>query len=88
VNRAFDNKGLRGLNLSWGYQSKFEAALKEAGFVDTAKETKAFYDAMETWAADMIDMEYFSNTIGFMKAFESMANYLLDDLFETGRTSS
>jgi hypothetical protein len=82
VNRAFNNKGLRELEVSWGFQSKFDAALRESGFTDTAAITRDFYQAIEAWTNDIIELDHYSNSIGFMKAFKGTCDYLLDEIFE------
>jgi hypothetical protein len=87
VNRAFNGKGLRDLNISWGFQSKLEVALKDAGFAYPDKHVKDFYQAMETWADDIIDADRFSNAKAFMRAFRGMADYLLDELFDAGEAA-
>ena len=87
VNRAFNGKGLTELEISWGYQKQFEAALRDAGFADSTAETKNFYQAMEAWCNDMIELQHYSNSIGFMRAFKVTADYLLDELFDSGEDS-
>jgi hypothetical protein len=82
VRRAFNGRGLRDLDISWGFQSKFEAALREAEFEDATRETKRFYDSMSAWANDIIDGDYYTTAGAFMQGFNATAHYMLDELFE------
>lgn len=87
VVRSFNRSDIDNLEISWGFQSKFESALKDAGFQHASKHTKDFYDSLEAWVDSIVEARRYSNSIGFMRGFNATANYMLDELFESGEAA-
>ena len=84
VTNAFRKDKLRETQFDLGFQSRFDAALRNAGVADSTGVAKRFYQTLDWVIRDMVGMNW-KNAEEFMTNFDISMNWKLDEILKEER---